>query len=415
MKRSDFEIMAPVGSYESLSAAIAAGADAVYFGVEGLNMRARSSANFTLDDLRDIASTCTKAGVKTYLTVNTVIYDNELDKCRQIVKAAKESGISAIIASDIAAIMIGREIGIEVHISTQCNVTNFEAVKFYAQWADVMVLARELNLDQVSAIHKAIIENDIRGPRGELIKIEMFCHGALCMAVSGKCYLSLHQMNSSANRGSCTQICRRSYEVTDTETGDQLAIDHERIMSPKDLKTIHFLNRMIDAGVRVFKIEGRARGPEYVSTAVRCYDEAIKAIIDGTYDEDKIKQWDSSLRKIFNRDFWDGYYLGQRLGEWSPKYGSSATRTKVYMAKATRYFPKIGIAEFRMESGQLGKGDEILIIGPTTGVIEIKLDEMRIGDPGMPVNEVRKGDVFSIAVPAKVRPSDRLYYWKHND
>lgn len=415
MKRSDFEIMAPVGSYESLSAAIAAGADAVYFGVEGLNMRARSSANFTLDDLRDIASTCTKAGVKTYLTVNTVIYDNELDKCRQIVKAAKESGISAIIASDIAAIMIGREIGIEVHISTQCNVTNFEAVKFYAQWADVMVLARELNLDQVSAIHKAIIENDIRGPRGELIKIEMFCHGALCMAVSGKCYLSLHQMNSSANRGSCTQICRRSYEVTDTETGDQLAIDHERIMSPKDLKTIHFLNRMIDAGVRVFKIEGRARGPEYVSTAVRCYDEAIKAIIDGTYDEDKIKQWDSSLRKIFNRDFWDGYYLGQRLGEWSPKYGSSATRTKVYMAKATRYFPKIGIAEFRMESGQLGKGDEILIIGPTTGVIEMKLDEMRIGDPGMPVNEVRKGDVFSIAVPAKVRPSDRLYYWKHND
>lgn len=415
MKRSDFEIMAPVGSYESLSAAIAAGADAVYFGVEGLNMRARSSANFTLDDLRDIASTCTKAGVKTYLTVNTVIYDNELDKCRQIVKAAKESGISAIIASDIAAIMIGREIGIEVHISTQCNVTNFEAVKFYAQWADVMVLARELNLDQVSAIHKAIIENDIRGPRGELIKIEMFCHGALCMAVSGKCYLSLHQMNSSANRGSCTQICRRSYEVTDTETGDQLAIDHERIMSPKDLKTIHFLNRMIDAGVRVFKIEGRARGPEYVSTAVRCYDEAIKAIIDGTYDEDKIKQWDSSLRKIFNRDFWDGYYLGQRLGEWSHKYGSSATRTKVYMAKATRYFPKIGIAEFRMESGQLGKGDEILIIGPTTGVIEMKLDEMRIGDPGMPVNEVRKGDVFSIAVPAKVRPSDRLYYWKHND
>ncbi|MDE7136327.1 MAG: U32 family peptidase [Muribaculaceae bacterium] len=415
MKRSDFEIMAPVGSYESLSAAIAAGADAVYFGVEGLNMRARSSANFTLDDLRDIASTCTKAGVKTYLTVNTVIYDNELDKCRQIVKAAKESGISAIIASDIAAIMIGSEIGIEVHISTQCNVTNFEAVKFYAQWADVMVLARELNLDQVSAIHKAIIDNDLRGPRGELIKIEMFCHGALCMAVSGKCYLSLHQMNSSANRGSCTQICRRSYEVTDTETGDQLAIDHERIMSPKDLKTIHFLNRMIDAGVRVFKIEGRARGPEYVSTAVRCYDEAIKAIIDGTYDECKIKQWDSSLRKIFNRDFWDGYYLGQRLGEWSPKYGSSATRTKVYMAKATRYFPKIGIAEFRMESGQLGKGDEILIIGPTTGVIEMKLDEMRIGDPGMPVDEVRKGDVFSIAVPAKVRPSDRLYYWKHND
>ncbi len=407
--------MAPVGSYESLSAAIAAGADAVYFGVEGLNMRARSSANFTIDDLRNIATTCSEAGVKTYLTVNTVIYDNELDRCREIVKAAKESGISAIIASDIAAIMIGRKAGIEVHISTQCNVTNIEAVKFYAQWADVMVLARELNLDQVSAIHKAIIENDIRGPRGELVKIEMFCHGALCMAVSGKCYLSLHQMNSSANRGSCTQICRRSYEVTDTETGDRLAIDHERIMSPKDLKTIHFLNRMIDAGVRVFKIEGRARGPEYVNITVRCYNEAINAIIDGTYDEAKIAQWDSSLRKIFNRDFWDGYYLGQRVGEWSPKYGSSATRTKVYMAKATRFFPKIGIAEFRMESGLLSKGDEILIIGPTTGVIEMTLDEMRVGDPGVPVDQVRKGDVFSIAVPSKVRPSDRLYYWKHND
>lgn len=407
--------MAPVGSRESLSAAIAAGADAVYFGVEGLNMRARSSANFTLDDLREIAATCAEAGVKTYLTVNTVIYDNELDKCRAIVKAAKESGISAVIASDVAAIMICEEMGMEVHISTQCNITNLEAVKFYSRWADVMVLARELNLDQVSEIHKAIVANDIRGPRGELVKIEMFCHGALCMAVSGKCYLSLHQMNSSANRGSCTQICRRSYEVTDTETGDKLAIDHERIMSPKDLKTIHFIDRMIDAGVRVFKIEGRARGPEYVSNAVGCYNEAINAVLDGTYCDEKLAQWDERLRKIFNRDFWDGYYLGQRLGEWSPKYGSSATRTKVYMAKATRYFPKIGIAEFRMESGQLAKGDEILIIGPTTGVIELTLGEMRVGDPGTPVEAVSKGDVFSIAVPGKVRPSDRLYYWKHND
>ncbi len=406
--------MAPVGSYESLHAAIKAGADAVYFGVEGLNMRARSSANFTLDDLRNIASTCNEAGVKTYLTVNTIIYDSELDKCREIMKAVKQSGVTAVIASDIAAITIAREEDVEVHISTQCNITNIEAVKFYARWADVVVLARELNLDQVASIAKAIREQDIRGPHGERVRIEMFCHGALCMAVSGKCYLSLHQMNSSANRGGCTQICRRSYEVTDKETGDRLEIDNERIMSPKDLKTIHFLDRMIDAGVTVFKIEGRARGPEYVYNAVACYDEALNAIIDGTFTDEKVAEWDERLRKIFNRDFWNGYYLGQRLGEWSSKYGSSATRTKVYMAKATRYFSKIGIAEFYMESGELNEGDEILIIGPTTGVIEMKAGEMRVGDPGERVSTVRKGDLFSIAVKEKVRQSDRLYLWRIN-
>ncbi len=406
--------MAPVGSYESLHAAIKAGADAVYFGVEGLNMRARSSANFTLDDLRNIASTCNEAGVKTYLTVNTIIYDSELDKCREIMNAVKQSGVTAVIASDIAAITIAREEDVEVHISTQCNITNIEAVKFYARWADVVVLARELNLDQVASIAKAICEQDIRGPHGERVRIEMFCHGALCMAVSGKCYLSLHQMNSSANRGGCTQICRRSYEVTDKETGDRLEIDNERIMSPKDLKTIHFLDRMIDAGVTVFKIEGRARGPEYVYNAVACYDEALNAIIDGTFTDEKVAEWDERLRKIFNRDFWNGYYLGQRLGEWSSKYGSSATRTKVYMAKATRYFSKIGIAEFYMESGELNEGDEILIIGPTTGVIEMKAGEMRVGDPGERVSTVRKGDLFSIAVKGKVRQSDRLYLWRIN-
>lgn len=407
--------MAPVGSYESLSAAINAGANAVYFGVEGLNMRSRSSANFTIDDLRSIADTCRKAGVKTYLTVNTIIYDSELDKCREILQAVKESGISAIIASDIAAITMARQMDVEVHISTQCNITNIEAVRFYAQWADVVVLARELDLDRVAEISRKIREQNIRGPHGELIRIEMFCHGALCMAVSGKCYLSLHQMNSSANRGACTQICRRSYEVTDRETGDQLVVDNERIMSPKDLKTIHFLDRMIEAGVTVFKIEGRARGPEYVSNAVGCYDEALNSIIDGSYSPEKISAWDSRLRKIFNRDFWDGYYLGQRLGEWSSKYGSSATRTKVYMAKATRFFSKISVAEFYMESGELHSGDEILIIGPTTGVIELKLGEMRVGDPGTIVDTVRKGDTFSISVPSKVRQADRLYFWKTNE
>lgn len=403
------EIMAPVGSYDSLAAAIAAGAGSVYFGVEGLNMRSRSSANFTLDDLRRIASICDEAGVKSYLTVNTIMYDGDLPRMRSIIDAVAASGISAIIASDIAAILYARSVGVEVHISTQCNISNIEAVRFYAQYADVVVLARELSLDQVSAIHRAIIDEDIRGPRGELVRIEMFCHGALCMAVSGKCYLSLHQMNSSANRGACTQICRRGYEVTDLETGEQLAIENKYIMSPKDLKTIHFLDRMVDAGVEVFKIEGRARGPEYVATAVRCYSEALASIADGTYGAGKVAAWDGDLAKIFNRGFWDGYYLGQRLGEWSGKYGSSATRVKHYVAKGVKYYSRLGVGEFFMEAGELHVGDEIVITGPTTGAMMITVDDIQVNCRS--VDKAVKGDAFSIPVPGKIRPSDRLYRW----
>lgn len=413
MERKDFEIMAPVGSYESLAAAIDAGADAVYFGVEGLNMRARSSVNFTLDDLRNIAGICSQAGVKTYLTVNTIIYDDEMPKCRAIIDAARDAGITAIIASDMSAILYARSVGVEVHISTQLSVSNTETVRFLSQWADVVVLARELSLDRVKAIHDAIVRDDIRGPHGELVRIEMFCHGALCMAVSGKCYLSLHQMNSSANRGACTQICRRGYTVTDRETGDTLDVENQYIMSPKDLKTIHFINKMVDAGVRVFKIEGRARGPEYVSVAVRCYDEALRSLCDGSYSDEKIARWDDELAKIFNRGFWDGYYLGQRLGEWSAKYGSSATRVKEYRAKGVRYFSKIGVAEFYMENGELRPGDEIVITGPTTGAIILTLEEIRVNLK--PVDVARKGDSFSIAVPSKIRPSDRLYLWRKKD
>ena len=402
MKREDFEIMAPVGSYESLWSAINAGADAIYFGVEGLNMRARSSVNFTLDDLKEIARICCEHNVKSYLTVNTIIYDEDIAKCHAI--------IDAVAASDMAAIMYARRAGVEVHISTQQSISNIETVKFYSQFADVVVLARELNLDQVKAISDAIMRDDVRGPRGGLVRIEMFCHGALCMAVSGKCYLRLHEMNSSANRGACTQICRRGYEVTDLETGDKLAVENKYIMSPKDLKTIHFLNKMIDAGVRVFKIEGRARGPEYVSLAVRCYSEAIEAVCDGTYSEEKIAVWDGQLGKIFNRGFWNGYYLGQRLGEWSAKYGSSATRVKEYRAKGVRYFSNIGVAEFYMETGELHVGDEIVITGPTTGTIIQTVEEIRVGLE--PVEKAVKGDSFSIAVAQKVRPSDKLYLWR---
>ncbi|MCM1022097.1 MAG: U32 family peptidase [Muribaculum sp.] len=409
MKRSDFEIMAPVGSYESLNAALDAGADAVYFGIEGLNMRARSSVNFTADDLCTIAGICSSRGVRTYLTVNTIIYDNDLDLCHKIIDTARQAGVSAIIASDIAAITYAHSIGVEVHISTQCNITNMEAVKFYSQWADVMVLARELNMEQVSAISRAIRENDIRGPKGELVRIEMFCHGALCMAVSGKCYLSLHQMNSSANRGACTQICRRSYTVRDRETGQELDIENQYIMSPKDLKTIHFLNKMIDAGVSVFKIEGRARGPEYVKVAVECYSQALSAICEGTFNDEAIARWDSELSKIFNRGFWDGYYLGQPLGEWSSKYGSSATRVKEYRAKGIRYFSNLGVGEFQMESGRLSVGDEVVITGPTTGALICEVTELRLDLK--PVATVSKGDRFSMPVPAKIRPSDKLYVW----
>lgn len=401
--------MAPVGSRESLAAAIAAGADSVYFGVEGLNMRSKSSANFTLDDLRDISETCRQAGVKTYLTVNTIVYDNELAKVDEIVTAAAEAAITAVIASDIAAIACCRRHGVEVHISTQCNISNIEAVRFYAQFADVMVLARELSMDQVSEIHRAIERERITGPAGQPVRLEMFCHGALCMAVSGKCYLSLHEMNSSANRGRCTQICRRGYRVTDLETGDELEVENKYIMSPKDLKTIHFLDRMVDAGVRVFKIEGRARGPEYVKTAVECYSQALEAICDGTYNAAKVAAWDTELAKIFNRGYWDGYYMGQRLGEWSGKYGSSATRTKEYVAKGVKWFSRLGVGEFFMEGAELAVGDEVVITGPTTGALIIKVEEIQVG--GRSVDRAVKGDSFSIPVPAKIRPADRLYRW----
>lgn len=404
--------MAPVGSWESLAAALSAGADAVYFGIEGLNMRSRSSANFTTADMYRIVEECNAAGVKTYLTVNTIVYDNDITLLHQIIDAAKEAGVSAIIASDIAAILYARSINQEVHISTQVNITNIEAVRFYARWADVMVLARELNLDQVSAIHQAIETEGITGPDGRLIRLEMFCHGALCMAVSGKCYMSLHEMNSSANRGACNQICRRSYTVRDRETDEELVVDNKFIMSPKDLKTIHFLDRMVQAGVRVFKIEGRARGPEYVREAVECYSDALQSICDGTYSDEKVAGWDERLRRIFNRGFWNGYYLGQRLGEWSAKYGSSATRTKIYAAKAIRHFPKIGIGEFQMEAGELHVGDEVVVTGPTTGALIFSIDELRVDLK--PVDTVRKGDRFSLPVPEKIRPSDRLYLWRHN-
>ena len=371
MKRKDFEVMAPVGSYESLEAALQAGADSVYFGVEGLNMRSRSSANFTLDDLRNIAERCSERGVKTYLTVNTIIYNNELDKMHRIIDCVKEAGLTAIIASDIAAIMYARSVGVEVHISTQCNITNYEAVKFYAQFADVVVLARELDMDQVMTIHRQIVQNDLRGPKGELIQIEMFAHGALCMAVSGKCYLSLHEMNASANRGACYQICRRSYTVKDTESDIELEVDGKYIMSPKDLCTIGFVNKMIDAGVRVFKIEGRARSAEYVKTVCECYSEALDAYTDGSYDAKKIAAWKERLASVFNRGFWDGYYLGQRLGEWSEVYGSKATKKKICIGKVTNYFTKLQVGEFKLESYDLKVGDEVMIVGPSTGVVQM--------------------------------------------
>ncbi|MEG0559106.1 MAG: peptidase U32 family protein [Muribaculaceae bacterium] len=411
MNRQDFEIMAPVGSYESLAAAIHGGANAIYFGIEGLNMRARSSNNFTIDDLHEIAKQCHENGLKSYLTVNTVIYDDDIELMHKVIDAAKQASISAIIASDLAAIIYARSIDVEVHISTQVNISNSEAVRFYAQYADVVVLARELNLEQVYNIHQTIIKDNIRGPHGELIRIEMFCHGALCMAVSGKCYLSLHEMNTSANRGACTQICRRSYTVKDKDTQEELDVENQYIMSPKDLKTIHFLNKMIDAGVRVFKIEGRARGAEYVQIAVNCYNDAINSYLDNTFTDDKIAKWDIELSKIFNRGFWNGYYLGQRLGEWTSKYGSSATKIKIYAAKGIRYFSNIGVAEFQMEAGELKIGDEIVITGPTTGAINITIDEIRVDLK--PVEKAIKGDRFSIKIADKIRPSDKLFLWEN--
>lgn len=402
----DFEIMAPVGSRESLAAALQAGADSIYFGIENLNMRARSANTFTIDDLHEIAQTCDKHGVKSYLTVNTIIYDNDVALMRTIIDAAKEAGISAVIAADVAVMSYAHQIGQEVHLSTQLNISNVEALKFYAQFADVVVLARELNLDQVAEIYRSIREENICGPRGEQIRIEMFCHGALCMAVSGKCYLSLHEMNSSANRGACMQVCRRSYDVKDKETGIELEVDNEYIMSPKDMKTIHFMNKMMDAGVRVFKIEGRARGPEYVRTVVECYKEAIKANLEDAFTDEKIAAWDERLKTVFNRGFWDGYYLGQRLGEWSKNYGSEATERKIYVGKGVKYFSNIGVAEFLVEAAELNVGDKLLITGPTTGAVFATLDEARV--ELQPVQTVKKGESFSMKLD-KIRPSDKLY------
>ena len=403
----DYEIMAPVGSRESLVAAIQAGADSIYFGVEQLNMRSHSANHFTIDDLREIAATCTENGMKSYLTVNTIIYDEDTEMMRRIIDAAAEAGISAVIASDVAVMNYCRERGVEVHLSTQLNISNVEALKFYAQFADVVVLARELNMEQVAHIHEEIERQHICGPRGELVRIEMFCHGALCMAVSGKCYMSLMNTGRSANRGACMQLCRRSYTVTDNETGTQLEIDNKYIMSPKDLKTIRFIDRMMRSGVRVFKIEGRARGPEYVYNVVKCYREAIQAVIDGTFTEERKDEWDERLATVFNRGFWDGYYQGQTLGEWNSNYGSNATERKVYVGRGVKYFSKIGVAEFTCEAAEFSVGDRLLITGPTTGVMYIDVAEIRY--ELQPVQTAHKGQHISFAVPGKIRPSDKLF------
>ena len=403
----DFEIMAPVGSRESLTAAIQAGADAIYFGIGQLNMRAHSANPFTIDDLHEIAQTCADHGIKSYLTVNTIIYGEDIEQMHTIVDAAKQAGISAVIASDVAVMTYCNRIGQEVHLSTQLNISNIEALKFYAQFADVVVLARELNLDQVAAIHRGIEEQDIRGPKGERIRIEMFCHGALCMAISGKCYMSLHHANRSANRGECVQVCRRSYTATDNETGEQLAIDNKYIMSPKDLKTIRFMDKLMASGVRVLKIEGRARGPEYVYTVVKCYKEAVASVIEGCFTEEKKEEWDRRLATVFNRGFWDGYYLGQRLGEWNRNYGSNATERKVYVGRGVKYFSKLGVAEFTVEATELHVGDKLLITGPTTGVMYVDADEIRLELE--PVEVAPKGTHVSFAVPGKIRPSDKLF------
>jgi len=407
MRINDYEIMAPVGSRESLAAAIQAGADSVYFGIEKLNMRAHSASTFTINDLREIAETCSAKGIKTYLTVNTIIYGEDIPLMHEIADAAKEAGITAIIASDVAVMTYCNTIGQEVHLSTQLNISNIEALRFYARFADVVVLARELNMEQVADIFRQIEEQHICGPSGEQIRIEMFCHGALCMAISGKCYLSLHNANRSANRGECVQICRRSYLVTDRETGNELEIDNKYIMSPKDLKTVRFIDRMMKSGVRVFKIEGRARGPEYVYTVVKCYKEAIQAVIDGTFSDERKDDWDKRLATVFNRGFWDGYYQGQTLGEWNRNYGSAATEKKVYCAKGIKYFSRLGVAEFQVEAAEFSVGDRLLITGPTTGVIYLECSEIRYDLK--PVATALKGQRISIPVPAKVRPSDKLF------
>ena len=414
---SEFEIMAPVGSRDSLTAAIQAGADSVYFGIGQLNMRSHSANHFTIDDLREIAETCNAKGIKTYLTVNTIIYDGDIPTMHQIIDAAREAGISAVIACDVAVMQYCIERGVEVHLSTQLNISNVEALKFYAQFADVVVLARELNIDQVSEIHRQILEQQIRGPRGELVRIEMFCHGALCMAVSGKCYMSLHDANRSANRGECIQICRRSYILTDAETGNEIEVDNKYLMSPKDLKTIRFIDRLMQAGVRVFKIEGRARGPEYVYTVVRCYKEAIEAVLADAnrtpttqpfFTEARKDEWDERLARVFNRGFWDGYYQGQRLGEWNKAYGSCATERKVYIGRGVKYFSKIGVAEFTVDANTFKVGDKLLVTGPTTGVMYLTATEIH-DDDGNPVSEAPQGTRVAIPVTDKIRPSDKLF------
>jgi U32 family peptidase len=409
MNRKEIEIMAPAGSYESLMAAIQGGADSVYFGAEQLNMRAGSSNNFTIGDLQKIASICNKNAIRSYITVNVVVYDHEIQQMHRLIDSAVESGISAVIASDLSVINYAYAAGIEVHLSTQLNITNIESLKFYSQWADVAVLARELNLDQVRYIYDSIREKNICGPKRDLIKIEMFVHGALCMAVSGKCYLSLHENNKSANRGECYQTCRKSYIATGKESGYELEIDNEYIMSPKDLCTIGFLDKLIDAGVRVLKIEGRARSAEYVKEVTSCYNEAVNAIENGTYDEDKIEAWKARLSTVFNRGFWDGYYLGQKMGEWNTNYGSSATKRKVYIGKITNYFSKLNVAEIKLENGDLNKGDSIFITGPTTGVVEYSLDEIRVD---LKVTEkALKGEFCSIKIPDHLRRADKVYRW----
>ncbi|MBQ3595279.1 MAG: U32 family peptidase [Bacteroidales bacterium] len=404
---NDIEIMAPVGSYEALSAAIQAGAGSVYFGIGRLNMRSKSAKNFTLDDLNRIATICNENNVKSYVTINTVVFDEELDEMRQLVDAVKANGISAIIASDQSVIQYARQIGVEVHMSTQCNITNIEAIKYYSQFADVMVTAREVSVNQVKNITRKIEEQNIRGPKGELIRIEVFCHGALCMAVSGKCYLSLDNFNTSANRGACVQPCRRGYTVQDRDKEITLAIENEYIMSPKDLCTLPFLDKVLDAGVKILKIEGRGRSPEYTKVTVGVYSEAVKAIQNGEFTEEKIAQWTERLRSVYNRDFWDGYYLGRKMGEWTQRYGSQATKTKIFVGTVTNFFAKINVAEIRMETQDLKVGDDIMIIGPTTGVYEDKVSEIRVDLK--PVESTEKGELCSIPVKDVIRRGDKVY------
>ena len=406
-KINDYEIMAPVGSRESLAAAIQAGANSVYFGIGKLNMRSHSANHFTIDDLNEIAETCKAHGIQTYLTVNTVIYGEDITTMHEIIDAAKAANITAVIASDVAVMMYCRQVGVEVHLSTQLNISNIDALKFYAQFADVAVLARELNMDQVKEIHEQILKQNICGPKGEPIRIEMFCHGAFCMAISGKCYMSLHDANRSANRGECVQICRRSYTVTDNETGNQLEIDNKYIMSPKDLKSVRFIDKMMDAGVRVFKIEGRARGPEYVHTVVSCYKEAIESVLDGTFTEEKKDKWDERLSTVFNRGFWDGYYQGQKMGEWTKEYGNKATEKKVLIGKVMKYFSRLGVAEIAVEANTFAKGEKLLITGNTTGAMFLNADEIRYDLK--PVEVAEQGWRVSIPVPDKGRPNDKLF------